>query len=649
MTRELHTHMTSRPQMMLKAIEEVRNEKSNAREYKGTLVANQAVLQGMSNALVQLLSLSPALGIYLLSPSDKFNSQDVPQYIISELKCAFNYLKKHKMDEDVQLVLGQGSTIIQRSKAQLQVMREYTARTVKRFVGQKRKLDDILPDSESEPICNSPKTVQILLEFYARDHTHNPKIYSVTEQKRKIEYNPTYNTVQALFTFLICTAGIGSSVFAIKKSVFNKLYMQEKTRQLEELNRIREKRQSDIKFNTLQLPFIQDAETRQELWKDLQLIKPGLVFPANNLTDFVMLAYTDEDELLMSKPIEFNQSPNYAIYMGQVNIFENCQEHIHILGEDHGLRFHTTPEYTKAIDLAKVDTHVIDGVLQETGNKVIVFSQKREDNTDATSTTSDWYALVHMKKLTRDICAICLDDNDHSALEKQCITDCGHIFHNRCLNGWFETMKEKFPTRHVKCPLCETQLADSFNRVNCNGNATEGFDKTWVTYAMELQRKLPKLLKDFNGITAEYKVNLERLDVHPMVVSDMIRYCIGFLKQWFHPGYYFDKNTNEVIALYILLYKYCVLTQFEVKTIQQIDLQLAVHTCQGMIDDIYKEGELTYDTICDAVHKKREECPELIRLDKTLILEMNRNKVFPGGLPQQHPRAIAAASTGATL
>jgi hypothetical protein len=486
------------------------------------------------------------------------------------------------------------------------------------------------------------------LEYYARDEKFNHNIYSFTQEERKIEYSPAYNTIQSLFTFLACTVGIGFSVVAMKKSLFQKLFEQEERRRREKLELEREQTHLDIQSNAQQLPFIQDPETRQELWNDLQLIRPGLVFPYTNLTEFVMLAYTEENELLMSTPRQVNQSPNYAIYLGHLNIFENCPNHIYTLQGNHKLRL-DTPEYTQAIDLTTPDIQQKDA-----GDKVIVFSQVKHNNTDATSTTNssqpttrDWYALVRMRKITKDVCSICMENIDLLDLNNNCLTNCGHLFHKACIKEWSTSMNESFPNEYVKCPLCTQALGEvpeSLSRVICNGAATRGIDKTWVMYVMELERKVPRMLKEFRDEINAFDVGPQTLDLPSGVVVQMTKNCTTMLKEWFLPHRVFALDTNDIIALYILLYKYCVLVECEKKTSRYILFEFAFRRCEKLFFKLPDFPNFNINSLKVAVHELRTQFSENIRLDANLNLEIKKNRVFPDGLPYAN-----AAFTGNTL
>ena len=45
------------------------------------------------------------------------------------------------------------------------------------------------------------------------------------------------------------------------------------------------------------------------------------------------------------------------------------------------------------------------------------------------------------------VCSICLDETDMSEIES---TICGHVFHRRCLQDWWE--------RRYTCPMCNLDI-----------------------------------------------------------------------------------------------------------------------------------------------------------------------------------------------
>lgn len=61
-----------------------------------------------------------------------------------------------------------------------------------------------------------------------------------------------------------------------------------------------------------------------------------------------------------------------------------------------------------------------------------------------------------------DMCSICFETIDHAVH-----TECGHIFHNKCLERWIKTSKHFNAT----CPLCRFEMKKSMiDEIKKNSN-----------------------------------------------------------------------------------------------------------------------------------------------------------------------------------
>ena len=505
---ELHAHSMSRPQMMLTAVQKVRNEMNNAREYR--LVRSQS--------------------------SESENGKVAEQTKKRQRLTALDNLNQ-KIEQKVKA---------SKDKFELKNVNKL--------------MNTYMSINGGHAWCKGPK----------------------------------YHAIQTIFTYLACTEGLGFSAVAILETVFEasiktltqKIQEKMATQPPSDFNKKpysgtfraggspsgTEPEQAGQIMNTQIWPDIEDEETRRQLLNDFQLIKPG-VYPLQDLDlgKYIMLAYTKEYELLMSKPSEPNKLPNYAIYLGQSNIFEYCsnlnETYFGDGGHALGLNFDENPVNTIAIDLQTVEGYNKETLKKFEKSCVWIYSQQRNKRKNSKDDIKDWYVLVYMEKLNSDCCAICLVDIEKiDPVGEHCVTECKHLFHKTCLQNLVTFERpDHSDTNVVSCPMCREPLhVTTSNAIECQGQAARGFTLTWVTYVMILERKLPILLKNYNDVTAGKDLNPELIDVDSDTRLKLLKDCTNILKGWFMrpntgPAWNREYTPNEAIALVILLFKYYVL------------------------------------------------------------------------------------------
>jgi hypothetical protein len=480
---------------------------------------------------------------------------------------------------------------------------------------------------------------------------------------------PKYIAIQSIFTYLACTTGLGFSAVAILQSVFNdtiknqkqKIKQAIKARNLQyDLNKTTHRRvlhteehttheqifgavPAEVPENIQTIPSTIDTETTQQLLKQFQLIRPGNLFPPDlDLSDYIMLAYTKEYELLMSKPSEPNKLPNYAIYLGHFNTLGNKENnYITGYGTDVGfhLDFNDSPLNTIAVkieNLKNYDEQYIQTVVAlaaSSHKSQILYKHLRKDKT-----TVDWYVLIYMTIVPYDICAICLENIETidprktiDPLSKICVTKCKHMFHKICLQTAVDFQLDRSDTVEAPCPTCRQPLELTVHdQIHCHGQAAKGFDESWVTHVMKLERNMPILLKDYNGVTAENGLDPASFDVDSSTISELLKDFTVLLKEWFvYPNY--ELQTNDVIALLMLLYKYCLLIVINKNEIENRNRNGCTFLAYVLYEEITNAHLQSMDTLKTAVSRARDESN--VKILDTLELEIERNRVFIEGLP----------------
>ena len=314
-------------------------------------------------------------------------------------------------------------------------------------------------------------------------------------------------------------------------------------------------------------PTILDKQTKLELLKELQQIRPGGVFlQYTDFREFIMLAYTKENELLMSKPENRYTLPNYAICLGQSDIFIH-NSHIRKFADSStglDLQFDNSRVSLTAIELEKVNGYDKDTLKQMVLNAHNRFNQQYivyKANKDG---KTYHYLLLHMKKFSEVCCAICIKDINTIDLKKHCVTNCQHVYCKKCIKQCvIVKLSQNSNAETIPCPLCMRQLRINATKQtieNCIQQRNKKFDKTWVTYVIDLERELPK------------KFPVEYTFYATKSIRKILADCRKMLKLWwFAPGvshlsddlaHTTNKNiallTNKRIALLIVLYKNCV-------------------------------------------------------------------------------------------
>lgn len=486
---------------------------------------------------------------------------------------------------------------------------------------------------------------------------------------------PEYSAIHAIYTLLACTTCLGFSAVAILQSVFNKSIKKQKQRMKQVIEA--EKLQCGLDEPTHRSSFetgegthheqiiraagqtqsveirraerseyrqiIIDEETTQQLLKQFQLIRPGNLFPPDlDLSDYIMLAYTKEYELLMSKPSEPNKLPNYAIYLGHFNTLGN-KENNYITGYGTNVGFHLdfndSPLNTIAVkieNLKKYDEqyiHTVVALAASSHKSQILYKHLRKDKT-----TVDWYVLIYMTIVPYDICAICLENIETidpsktiDPLSKICVTKCKHIFHKICLQTAVDFQLDRADTVEATCPTCRQPLELTVHeQIHCHGQAAKGFDESWVTHVMKLERNMPILLQDYNGVTAENGLDPASFDVDSSTISELLKDFTVLLKEWFvYPNY--ELQTNDVIALLMLLYKYCLLIVINKNEIENRNRNGCTFLAYVLYEEITNAHLQSMDTLKTAVSRARDESN--VKILDTLELEIERNRVFIKGLP----------------
>ncbi|XP_013609462.1 PREDICTED: uncharacterized protein LOC106316136 [Brassica oleracea var. oleracea] len=126
------------------------------------------------------------------------------------------------------------------------------------------------------------------------------------------------------------------------------------------------------------------------------------------------------------------------------------------------------------------------------------------------------------------ICSICYEDLKPAAENLQSISACGHVFHELCLQQWFEYCPS---TNKRNCPICKQKcyLKDPFRLYfQSSGNQIEsqkvgGIEEDPVVLRGEVKRLEGKLQNLSSALEEQKKVNVE--------VSDQLYQCKEKLKE----------------------------------------------------------------------------------------------------------------------
>ena len=276
------------------------------------------------------------------------------------------------------------------------------------------------------------------------------------------------------------------------------------------------------------------------------------------------------------------------------------------------IRFNDNPVNTIAIDLTTVvgyDTPHLERLKRtpELEHCVFVYSRKRTNN------VIDWYALVYMEQPTSNCCSICIEDIEKMHIQDEhCITSCNHIFHKECIQAWVTTQVKEQPGTPVKCPLCREELKlTSANHIICQGQAATKYNRTWVSYVMELERKLPNKLKELSHINSISNNSKE--------IRKILSDCTKLLKRWFFSPRASGRVVNKNIALVITLYKYCVyiiVADSAIATEHQKELSILAIYKYFKYQKMVSEFQTTPSMLEAAVKLAREECIKLAAIPR---------------------------------
>ena len=382
---------------------------------------------------------------------------------------------------------------------------------------------------------------------------HNGGVYSTPENR----------AIEIIFTWLACTKGLSFSAVIVSEDKFEAFIAEEKNKIKTTIDNIKKSHETKLHEQPNQGIFgatnitpqkktkiwssVQDRSTREMLRSTL-LFEPGQDVPNNfGLGNYRILAYTELNEVLMASTSDRKKVPNYAIYLGQSNIFEKCGRKYDCTDDLNQLKVNENRVNSKAIDITTApgyDKTKLSTLKKEHGSSVLVYSQKR---TNTTEPACDWYALFHMKKLDSDCCAICIENYEEVDIKgEHCILQgCSHIFHKECIQEWCDEKNYI----GVQCPLCRKRVSiGPHNEVMCAGQKT--YNKIWVTCVVELERNLLTNIKEF--------LPLESLDYTSKAIHKILVDCTTMLKRWFFRPRKSARVVNTNMALVILLYKYCV-------------------------------------------------------------------------------------------
>ena len=94
----------------------------------------------------------------------------------------------------------------------------------------------------------------------------------------------------------------------------------------------------------------------------------------------------------------------------------------------------------------------------------------RVHRASATSAGSQWLWRRRARSSQGVVCAICLTPVTKNAH----VTDCGHVFHTRCIEQW----DEKCVRKAFHCPNCRTPLTSTNRAANRNRAAFKESDET---------------------------------------------------------------------------------------------------------------------------------------------------------------------------
>ena len=461
---------------------------------------------------------------------------------------------------------------------------------------------------------------------------HNGGVYSTPENR----------AIEIIFTWLACTEGLGFSAVFVSEDKFEAFIAEEKNKIKTTIDNIKKSHEisSDKQLNqsifgatnitpqkkTKIWSSVQDRSTR-EMLKSTLLFEPGQDVPNNfGLGNYRILAYTELNEVLMASTSDRKNVPNYAIYLGQSNIFENCDSEYDCTDDLNQLKFDENRVNSKAIDITKAtgyDEKILSTLKEKYGSSVLVYSQKR---TNTKEPARNWYALFHMKKLDSDCCAICIENYEEVDIKgEHCILQgCSHIFHKECIQEWCNEKK----TGYSLCPLCRKRISIGPERdVICVGQKI--YNRTWVTYVMELERNLLKKFREDK--------HLDSLDYTVQAFRQILAECTYMLKRWFfYRPRKSARSVNRKIALVILLYKYSVLIiAGSYSSNEGITWVQEMYARHGF--DIYKNYK-RYVIECDAsllsslqstVEKARNSSGN--EVGSNLEAEIESNLVFPKG------------------
>ena len=302
MTCELHTDIQSRPQLMLNAIMEIRNEIYNAREYGRSALSKKRV------PMKKTKKKTPK------GAAKQYLNQTTPQTTKLNLKESTDAQKLKDMDKLL-------SNSVSRNGS------------VARYKGPKYSA---IPAIFTYLACTTGlgfSAVAILQSVFNDTIKNRKQKIKQAIKARNLQYDLNKTTHRRV---------LHTEEHTTHEQIFGAVH-------------------AEVPENIQTIPSIIDTETTQQLLKNFQLIKPENLFPPDiDLSEYIMLAYTKKFELLISKPFALNSLPNYAVYIGRFNTFGN-QENNYITGfstnENLKLDFNDSPVNTIAVEMNECENY----------------------------------------------------------------------------------------------------------------------------------------------------------------------------------------------------------------------------------------------------------------------------------------------------
>ena len=174
--------------------------------------------------------------------------------------------------------------------------------------------------------------------------------------------------------------------------------------------------------------------------------------------------------------------------------------------------------------------------------------------------------------------------------------------------------------------MCMQDLAVNTAKevADCNGQRSKKYNRIWVTYVMELERKLPNKLREFPS--------LKSLDDTSTATLKILADCTTLLKLWFFKPRGSGRYTNRNIALLILLYKHCVFTHANYKYESHDDEEellprYALRLYKKMVKYITELNSSSSSSLESVVQLAKEKW----NITSDLEAEIESNLVFPKG------------------